>query len=223
MDDCCGVPDAGRYDAVFGATFARDVARRYRRRGLTGTERRIVDFVTSTGIVDASVLEVGGGVGEIQLELLSRGASRSVNLELSSAYEKEAAELIARAGVSGRVTRILGVDLAREPEAVERADVVILHRVVCCYPDYEALLAAAAGRALRSVVFSYPPRSWLTRWGVAFENLMFRLSRRSYRGFVHPPGAMAEVVRRSGLEPTFRSRGFAWSVIGATRPQPVGG
>jgi magnesium-protoporphyrin O-methyltransferase len=221
MDDCCGVPDAGRYDAVFGARFARDVARRYRRRGLTGTERRIVDFVTATGIDGASVLEVGGGVGEIQLELLSRGASSAVNLELSHAYEAEATALITRAGVADRVTRLLGIDLARAPEAVERADVVILHRVVCCYPDYDLLLAAAAGRARQTLVFSHPPRSWLTRWGVAFENLMFRMGRQSYRGFVHPPEAMIDVVRRHGLDPTFRSRGFAWSVIGATRPQAV--
>ena len=53
----------------------------------------------STGVDDATVLEVGGGVGEIQLELLARGAARTVNLELSGAYEAEAARLIDEAGV----------------------------------------------------------------------------------------------------------------------------
>ena len=29
-------------------------------------------------------------------------------------------------------------DLAADPDAVESADVVVLHRVVCCYPDTSA-------------------------------------------------------------------------------------
>lgn len=178
----------------------------------------MVDFLTKAGVEGASVLEIGGGVGEIQLELLSRGASRTVNLELSNGYESQAAELITRAGVQDRVTRIVGIDLAREPGAVDRADLVVLHRVVCCYPDYDRLLSAAADRAVRAVVFSHPPRSWITRWGVAAENFVFRLSGRSYRGFVHPADAMVDVLRRHGLEPALRLRVLGWCVVGAVRP-----
>jgi hypothetical protein len=46
-----------------------------------------------------------------------------------------------------------------DPEAVEPADMVVLHRVVCGYPDYERLLGAAADHARRALVFSYPPRN----------------------------------------------------------------
>jgi hypothetical protein len=217
MSDCCGSPGSEGYEAVFDASFARDAARRYRRKGLTRPERRIVEFVTSTGVTDATVLEVGGGVGEIQLELLARGASHTVNLELSSAYEAEAAQLIAQAGVSGRVTRILGVDLALDPDSVDVADVVVLHRVVCCYPDFDRLLSAAADHARRAVVFSHPPRSWISRACVGSSNVMQRLTGRSYRGFVHPPGAMVEVLRRHGLEARYRHPGIAWGVVGAVR------
>ncbi|MDQ0896018.1 class I SAM-dependent methyltransferase [Agromyces ramosus] len=217
MASCCGPDDPDRYDEVFDEEFARSVARRYRRNGLTPVERRIVDYVTSTGIAGASVLEVGGGVGELQRELLARGASRTVNLELSSAYEADARRLVEHAGVSGRVTRILGVDLAREPDSVDDADVVLLHRVVCCYPDAERLLGAAADRARHMVVFSHPPRSLLSRATVAAGNLMLRLRGRSYRGFVHEPAAMVAVLRRHGLEPRYRHRGLIWCVVGATR------
>ena len=218
MDDCCGVPGVDGYEAVFSAKFARDLARRYRRKGLTRTEQRIVDFLDGTGIAGATVLEVGGGIGVIQLELLARGASHAVNLELSSAYEPEAAALNARAGVTDRVTRIVGVDLAQRPDAVEPADVVVLNRVVCCYPAFDALLSAAAGRARRTIVFSHPPRWWLTRFLVASENLVGRVTGRTYRAFVHSPEAMVAVIRREGLEPVLRSRGAAWCVVGASRP-----
>ena len=46
------------------------------------------------GLEGATVLEIGGGVGEIQIELLKSGAARAVNLELSPAYEAEATELL---------------------------------------------------------------------------------------------------------------------------------
>ena len=82
MDECCAAPGAEGYEEVFDDRFARKAARRYRRKGLTATERRIVSFISATGVDDATVLEVGGGVGEIQLELLARGAARTVNLEL---------------------------------------------------------------------------------------------------------------------------------------------
>src|SRR5215210_5878891 len=139
---CC---DPRGCDRFFGTRFARRVARRYRKRGLGGTERRMVEFLEREGLEGATVLEVGGGVGELHVELLKRGADRAVNLELSPAYDGEARRLLAEAGLEGRVERRIH-DIAVAPDEVEPADVVVLHRVVCCYPDYERLLGAAAER-----------------------------------------------------------------------------
>jgi hypothetical protein len=106
----------------------------------------------------SSLLEIGGGVGKLQIELLKRGAARAVDLELSAAYEQEAKSLLREAGLEERAERRLH-DIAMDPEGVEAADVVVLHRVVCCYPDYERLLGRAAQHARRLLVFSYPPRN----------------------------------------------------------------
>src|SRR4051794_24465904 len=101
-------------EQFFDRRFARRVAKRYRKRGLDKTARRMVDFLQGRGLDGATALEIGGGVGEIQLELLKRGAARAVNLELSGAYEQEAAQLIREAGVEGRVERRLH-DIAADP------------------------------------------------------------------------------------------------------------
>ncbi|MGY3568218.1 2-polyprenyl-3-methyl-5-hydroxy-6-metoxy-1,4-benzoquinol methylase [Sinomonas sp. RB5] len=217
MDPCCGPRDPRRYDAVFDSVFAAGVARRYARRGLRAPERRIVDFLLRAGIAGASVLEVGGGIGEIQLELLKRGVARAVNLELSAGYEEDAMRLAEAAGVAHRLERRVGVDLAQTPDEVEAADVVILHRVVCCYPDYEALLGAAAEHALRTLVFSHPPANPLSRLFIGVMNSTIRASGRSFRGFIHPPGAMVEVLRSRGLEPVYRWSSPVWRVVGARR------
>src|ERR671927_1260692 len=102
MASCCNPRGC---DAFFGERFARRAARRYRKRGLDKTARRMVELLAARGMRGATVLEVGGGVGEVQIELLKRGAARTVNLELSSAYDEEAERLLREAGFEGRAER----------------------------------------------------------------------------------------------------------------------
>jgi cyclopropane fatty-acyl-phospholipid synthase-like methyltransferase len=173
-------------------------------------------FLAERGIEGATVLEVGGGVGEIQIELLKRGARRAVNLELSGAYEREARALLDEAGLGDRVERRM-VDIAVAPESVERADAVVLNRVVCCYPDYERLLGAAADRAGRLLVFSYPRRNPMTRFFVGAQNLAFRVMRREFRTFAHPPARMVEVLAARGLRPAYGEKQAVWQVTGLAR------
>jgi hypothetical protein len=192
------------------------VVKRYRKKGLDETARRMVEFLELRGIEGATVLEVGGGVGEIQIELLKRGAAHALNLELSPAYEEEATSLLRAAGLEERVERRL-YDIAVDPEGVEAADVVVLNRVVCCYPDYERLLGAAAEHARRLLVFSYPPRNAVSRLLIAAQNLVFRLLRREFRTFAHPPSAMLAVLAERGLRPTFAHHPLVWQVAGLER------
>jgi hypothetical protein len=84
MSSCCPSRDYLRF---FNQRFARRLANRYRKRGLDPTAQTMVEFLRELGIEGASVLEVGGGVGEIEIELLQAGAARAQNLELSPAYQ----------------------------------------------------------------------------------------------------------------------------------------
>jgi magnesium-protoporphyrin O-methyltransferase len=201
---------------MFDDRFARRMANRYRKRGLGKTARRMVELVAAGGLGGATVLEVGGGVGEIHIELLKRGAARGTNLELSEAYEGPARQLLADAGLTDRVERRI-VDIATAPDAVEPADVVVLHRVVCCYRDYAKLLGAVADHARRQVVLSYPPRNLLSRGIVATQNLFFRLRGSEFRVFTHPPRAMLDVLDAHGLRTTTVRRTFTWQVAVAAR------
>ena len=176
-------------------------------------------FLQERGIERASVLEIGGGVGELHVELLRRGASHVTNLEISTGYDAQATQLLESTGLSQRVTRRL-LDIAVSPGEVEPADIVVLHRVVCCYPDYARLLSAAGSHARRLLVFSHPPRNALSRMAFWSENLVRRLQGNDFRAFVHPPDAMLAVLRAEGLVPGYHHRGLAWEVVGLER-QPV--
>ena len=213
MPGCC---DPQGYDEIFGPRFARRMARRYRKRGLGSTERDMVDFLASRGVTGASVLEIGGGVGEIQLELLKRGAARTTNLELVASYDAPARALAEEAGLGDRIDRRLH-DIVEAPDVIEKADIVVLHRVVCCYPYYERLLGAAADHARHLLVFSHPPRNLGTRAFVFVQNTMLRLTGRRFQSFTHPPEAMLEVLRGRGLTAVHARRGIVWHVEGLVR------
>ena len=49
------------------------------------------------------------------------------------------------------------------------------------------------------------------------QNLGFRLTRREFRVFAHPPEAMLAVLGDHGLEARFAEGGFAWEARGVTR------
>jgi 2-polyprenyl-3-methyl-5-hydroxy-6-metoxy-1,4-benzoquinol methylase len=210
---CC---DARGCDQFFDAGFARRTAEGYRKRGLSKTAARIVDLAEQHGIRDATVLEIGGGVGDIQIELLKRGAASATNLELSPGYEEEARRLLAETGLTGRVQRRLH-DIAADPDAVQPADVVVLNRVVCCYPDYRRLLSAAADHARRLVVFSHPPRNPVSRALIGAENLRNRLTGREFRAFTHPPAEMLAVLAEKGMRPVAPTQGRLWRVQAVAR------
>ncbi len=213
MGGCC---DPRGCDRVFDDRFARRMAARYRRRGLDATARRLVDVLTQPGVEGATVLEIGGGVGEIGIELLRRGAASATNLELSPAYEAAAAALLDEAGLTGRVHRRLA-DIAAEPAAVEPADIVVLHRVVCCYPDVGALLASAADHTRHRLAFSFLPRNLVSRSFVATQNALLALGGRQFRTFAHPPARMFAVLDDRGLRPALAHRGPVWRGAAASR------
>ncbi len=212
MKSCCR---AESYGAFFSEKAARRALRRYRKRGLDGLSARISAVVRDRGLRGATVLEIGGGIGALEVELLRAGAARGMNVELSPEYEEAAAELTAEHGLEGRIERRVG-DVVTEP-SVPEADAVVLNRVVCCYPDYDALVGAAAQRTRRLLVFSFPRERALVRLAFALMNLWLRLTRNDFRGFVHPVRAMLDVAERRGLTPVLEHRGLFWQLAALER------
>jgi magnesium-protoporphyrin O-methyltransferase len=191
---------------MFSAKQARLDARRYRKQGLGGTSRRLVELAGD--VSGETVLEVGGGVGAIELDLLAAGAERATNVELSGEYEEEAATLLAERGLTERVDRRVA-DFVDEP--VEPHDVVVMHRVVCCYPDVDRLVGIAAANTRRRLLLTYPRERPWTRAGIAAINLFMRISGSDFRAFVHPVARMAAAAQREGLALERREQpGLIW-------------
>lgn len=190
---------------------ARELAR-YRRRGAEGTTRMLVEALRAAGVAGASLLDIGGGVGVVHHELLKAGAASAVDIDASSAYLAAAREESARAGRAERV-RYLHGDAVAMAESLDMADVVTLDRVICCYPDMPALVAAAAGRSGRLVGLVYPRDTWWVRLGLRVLNAGLALQRSAFRVFAHPSAAVEVAFGRAGFARRFyRPRGV-WQVV----------
>ncbi len=194
---------------MFGEGTARRNAKAYRRGKLDATAKWLVQRIRERGVGGATVLEVGGGVGGIQLELLRSGAERAMNVELSGEYEGEAIALAQEKDAADRIERRVG-DFAQLAGEIDPADVVILHRVVCCYPYLDPLLAPAAGRARRILALTYPRSTPFTRTALPLGNVFFWLTRCSFRLFVHPPAEIARIAEAHGLTRTALTKGLLW-------------
>ena len=212
MTGCC---DPRGCDGFFTQRMAHRAAKRYREHGLDKTARRLIAFLEREGIEEATVLEIGGGVGEVQIELLSWAlpARSTSSSRLRTRTRRRSSP---RSGSRGSANRRIH-DIAADPGGIASADVVVLNRVVCCYPDYERLLGAAADHAKRLLVFSYPPRNAISRLSDRSTEPRFKLRGKEFRAFVHPPSAMFGVLEERGLRLAYAHQPVVWQIAGFAR------
>ena len=158
-----------------------------------------------------SLLDIGAGVGVLSFELLAHGLSSATLVDASPAYSSAARAEAEQRAVSARDHCRQG-DLVSLDGTVEQADVVVMHRVICCYPDWASLLGRATQLSRRVLALSYPRDQWYVRVVMALENLRRRVSGNAFRTFVHSPAAMEHVIVSAGFDRISRRRTPIWCV-----------
>jgi 2-polyprenyl-3-methyl-5-hydroxy-6-metoxy-1,4-benzoquinol methylase len=207
--NCCTYTQEA--NTQFGEARARQEAQEYTEHGLNRDAQAIVDAVGERGVKGTSLLEVGSGIGSVTFELLKKGVAQAANIEASSAYLETAQALAKQAGVENRVT-FRCADFTQEAGQVASADIVVMHRVVCCYPHAPALVAAAAQHSLRLLTLSYPVDTWYMRLYNHMQNLIRQVKGSSFRMYIHPPRVIFETAAASGLRLISESSSGTWRI-----------
>ncbi len=198
-------------DRVFNRRHARRELRRYRKKGPTGTTRILIDGLRELGARGEHLFDVGGGVGAIHHELVNGAFARATHVDGSHAFLDVAREEAGHRNHADRVTFRFG-DAVELAPSVDSAEAVTLDRVVCCYPDAAALVAATAGKATTWYALSFPRYRWPVRAGIGLINLGLWVARSSFRVFVRPDDEIHALVRRHGFTPAFDRRTLVWRV-----------
>lgn len=207
--DCCS--HAKGLNQLFDERTAREDAEHYWRHGIDRHARRLADALLARGIAGASVLEVGGGIGGLHAELLRNGAARAIDVDIAAAYIAAAQGVAERLGLRERI-EYHQADFASMADSLPAADVVVMHRVVCCYPDMPQLIGAAAQHAERLLALSFPRAAWYSQLARQAMNGMMRLQRSGYRFYVHSPAAISAVAASHGLRPARLIRSWPWDI-----------
>ncbi len=199
-------------ETLFDRKYVAKELARYRTKGPDKTTRMLLDSLKDEDIDGMTLLDIGGGVGAISNELFKAGLSRATNVEASSAYLEAAKDEAERQGHADRMSLRHGnfVDLASD---IPPADIVTLDRVICCFPDMQALVGVSVARARKLYGVVYPRDTWWIKTGLAVQNLFFRLQQSPYRAFAHPTAAVDALVRSNGLKPRSSQKTIVWQVV----------
>lgn len=200
------------------------IARYFDRRSLTrrasgnryamgNVSQALLAALLRAGPAGRSVLELGCGPGALLTELLAAGASRATGLDLSAEAIEEAGGRAAQAGVADRARLSVG-DAARA--RLEAHDWVILDKVICCYPDADALLANSIPAARRLYAFAVPAsdgwRGVLARIEEWLEGVTNALRGRPCPGYVHDVAAIERRLTDGGFRPAYRGTTWLWHI-----------
>lgn len=183
----------------------------YRKKGPAQTTRLLLDALHSEGVEGMTLLDVGGGVGVIEHELLRAGVRSAVDVDASTAYIEAAKQEAARQGHADRINFHHGDFVAVAPE-ISPADIVTLDRVICCYHDMHALVGLSAARARKLYGVVYPRDTWWMKLALRLGNVYFRIKRSPFRVYAHPTAAVEAILRDNGLTRRFYRTANIWQV-----------
>jgi magnesium-protoporphyrin O-methyltransferase len=218
MDNCgCGTDD---FAAIFDDRESRRARDKYRRDGPDRTTRMLLDLIKGRGVAGSTILDVGGGIGIIDQELLLAGAGHATLVDGSPSALAVARIEARRANLLDRLEMAEG-DFVRLAPSIDVADIVTLDRVVCCYADAVRLVGLSAARARRLYGLVLPRDAWWIRLASRLINATFRLRRSAYRSFAHPNELVDRLAAAHGLQPVAETGTRFWRVVLYARLAPA--
>lgn len=182
---------------------------RHRLLGFEKNQRQLLRGLRDQDVVGASLLEIGSGPGYLHQQLLRDGAASATGVDLSDRMLHVARAQAVKQDLADRVEYHQGdfVSLAADLPA---ADVTILDKVVCCYPDWEALMAATLSHTRRLCALTYPRDRAGVRFGVRVMSRLLDLFNCCYRPYLHDPARIRAYVLAQGFELVFEQRTSGW-------------
>ena len=208
MSDCRCEQICSKFDEPY----ARGKLERYRSSGPDATTRMLLHAIAAEGVEGRTLLDIGGGVGAIQHELIRRGVSSVQEVEASPAYAAACRAEARAQGHRERITHLVG-DFGSLVEQVLPADIVTLDRSVCCWHDPLALVDQSAAKSRWLYGLVYPRDAWWVRYGWRYWGNLKQLLKRSGLRLQTPRSADVErILAGHGLHLRSSRRSGVWQI-----------
>ena len=206
MPCCCPHSQSA---SKFFSLFAKSYRRRFNKKGFERSQRQLISGINKAGKDDKSLLEIGCGVGYLHQMLVEQGAKSALGVELSANMIIEAKGWARQRGLDKQLSYLEGdfIDLA---EDINSMDMVIMDKVICCYPDAERLVQHSLEKCKQSIAVSYPRKTWYTRLGVQISATILKLFGSNFRPYIHDPELIETWILQQGFKKIFQDQTTVW-------------
>ena len=198
-------------ESMFDKKAAKRQLKRYLKKGPSKTTSMLLDAIHKKGVQGLEFLDIGGGIGAIQYDLIKAGASGGTSIEASSAYIDVVKDEILQNGLVETVSFKHG-DFTTMASNVDSADIVTLDKVICCYDDMSELVGLSSKLARKIYAVIYPRDVWWTKLAFLMMNLYSRIKGCSFRTFIHPTQKVEEFIFGNGLKRNYYATTLIWQV-----------
>ena len=196
---------------MFDKKTAERELKRYLKKGPSKTTGMLLDAIHKVGVQGLDFLDIGGGIGAIQYDLIKAGASTGTSIEASSAY----IDLVKKETIQNGLVEKLNFkhgDFTTIASDVDTADIVTLDKVICCYDDMSELVMLSSKLARKIYAVIYPRDVWWTNLALPFLNFYPIVKGSSFRVFIHPTKQVEEIIFGNGLKRKYYATTFFWQV-----------
>lgn len=211
--DCCppGEEIEPRVN-VFDEEDVDEDLRTYRAEGPDETTGWLLDELEKRGVDGLTLLDIGGGVGAIQHELLNNGVVSAVHVDASPDYIEAAKREAKRRKLAEKIEWHFGnfVELAAE---LKPADIVTLDKVICCYGDMPPLVRKSARLAKRFYGIVLPRDTWWLRTGYRIMDFFQGILGSPHQFFMHPKEKIEGIINHAGFKRVFERHNWLWAVL----------
>ncbi|MBT8400255.1 MAG: class I SAM-dependent methyltransferase [Rhodothermia bacterium] len=178
---------------------------------------QLLEALTDCEVRGLDLLEVGGGIGTVTLDLMKNGVQSASFVEISPAFLNAAASRARRARVYKQIDFICA-DFVEIHSKVELADLVVMDRVLCCYPNAESLIIAALSRCRSLLGLTYPRDTLVSRVDSWIKNRRRRKAGNPFRTFVHSEELVRGLISEAGFDRRFSTTSPLWRIEVYERP-----
>jgi magnesium-protoporphyrin O-methyltransferase len=141
--------------------------------------------------------------------LLDQGAACATGIDLAEKMIGQARELAQARGLADRTDYRVG-DFIEIADRIEDADVTILDKVLCCYPDAEALVKKSLAKTRRVYAYTLPRNRWWMRVGAKIMAAVLWCFGSPFRSYVHDPKLIEAQVTAEGFEKRYENQTAVW-------------
>jgi 2-polyprenyl-3-methyl-5-hydroxy-6-metoxy-1,4-benzoquinol methylase len=207
---CSTFPDVEGTNKFFTKN-ARRYIKQFQKKGLAKEQQYLVEGMLQSSIKGKTVLEIGCGVGGVHLTLLKQGASFATGIEISEGMIEAAKQFAKELGYESNTRYVLG-DFVQTHGSIQRADITVLDKVVCCYENLDALLSKSLNHTTQIYALSYPKPSAIVK--MSFQILIFLAAvlKWSFRPYWHDWDRMISTIEHSGFYEQYQRTTLMWSV-----------